>query len=107
MLLIINLGYPLIRFNKFLFSWAKKRALNSTLLDTYYAAFVFSNLIPIAIKTIPVNLFKTVKTLELPLSLVVAIEEKYAVFKHQIPPVKVKVSPKIIKGIGLKTPVLV
>jgi hypothetical protein len=28
----------------------------------YDAAFVFSNLIPIAIKTIPVNLFKTVST---------------------------------------------
>jgi hypothetical protein len=33
--------------------------------------------------------------LELPLNLPVAIEEKYAVVKHQIPPVKVKVSPKI------------
>ncbi len=73
----------------------------------YDAGLVCSNLIPIAIKTIPVNLFRTVETLELPLSFLVAIEEKYAVIKHHIPPVKVKVSPKIINDTGVETPELV
>jgi len=42
----------------------------------FYAAFVFSNLIPIAIKTMPVKRFNTNEALELFLSLFVAIEEK-------------------------------
>lgn len=72
-----------------------------------YAAFVLNNFIPIAIKMIPVILFKKNSTFELCLNLLVRVEEKAATVRHHIPPVKQKVKPKIMKGKGLEFPVLI
>ena len=68
------------------------------------AAFVLSSFNPIAIKTTPVNLFKTVAAFALPLSFAVAIEANRAVITLHVPPVKVNVKPRMRKGIGLIPP---